>query len=45
MPAAPRAAGGVKGIVLSVPEDFTAKKRGPLQAVPAMARAIADRLE
>jgi hypothetical protein len=26
-------------------EDFTAKKRGPLQAVPVMARAIADRLE
>jgi hypothetical protein len=27
------------------PEDFRAKKRGPLQAVPVMALAIADRLE
>ena len=26
-------------------EDFRAKKRGPLQAVPVIARAIADRLE
>ena len=25
--------------------DFKAKKRGPLQAVPVIARAIADRLE
>jgi hypothetical protein len=26
-------------------EDFRAKKRGPLQAVPVIACAIADRLE
>ena len=26
-------------------QDFRAKKRGPLQAVPVIARAIADRLE
>jgi hypothetical protein len=43
--AAPRSCAASGGPFRCAAADLRAKKRGPLQAVPVIARAIADRLE